>query len=376
GMTREVRAAPVAASFPVAGRAAAAARALLWLAILTLVVYPLLIVLAGAFAPALIGDEPLQISELLTGRLFTASLNTIRLGVAVSLLSLLFGTAAAVLAAGNPRGRYIDWLMSIPFLTPPFLVSLAWSLAVGPRGYLARFGLPGEFFEHAIFSFAGMAALMAAHYAPAVYFAVRAQIARLPPSLLWAAHISGASAEQSLKRILLPLIAPALLAGGFLAFAAGIEEYGTPLVIGNRIGFPVIATEIGRLVAVYPIRLTLASALRSTLLAAAGGAYWLSYLLQRHSVAYAKTSAYPAPALLPAKLRAALCCFVVFYAGFAIVVPFGSMLLTSLLKLVSVGPAASNLTLAHYARALTADAGGLRDALTASFTLAVSAAVA
>jgi ABC-type Fe3+ transport system permease subunit len=41
-----------------------------------------------------------------------------------------------------------------------------------------------------------------------------------------------------------------LLAGGFLAFACGIEEYGTPLVIGHRIGFPVISTEIGRVVSV------------------------------------------------------------------------------------------------------------------------------
>src|SRR5262245_18728240 len=103
-MPRAVPTTLVAASFSVAGAAEAATRVLLWLAILALVVYPLLIVLAGAFAPTLIGDEPLQISELLTGRLFTASLNTLRLGVAVSLLSLLFGTAAAVLAADIPRG--------------------------------------------------------------------------------------------------------------------------------------------------------------------------------------------------------------------------------------------------------------------------------
>ncbi len=64
-------------------------------------------------------------------------------------------------------------------------------------------------------------------------------------------------------RILLPIVFPALLAGGFLAFASGIEEFGTPLVIGNRIGFPVISTEIGRIVRVYPINLNLASALAS-----------------------------------------------------------------------------------------------------------------
>ena len=111
---------------------------------------------------------------------------------------------------------------------------------------------------------------MAAHYAPLVYFAARAQIERIPTSLLWAAQISGANLGKIIVLILLPMTLPALLAGSFLAFASGIEEYGTPLVIGNRIGFPVISTEIGRLVSVYPINLTLASALASTLLALAG----------------------------------------------------------------------------------------------------------
>jgi iron(III) transport system permease protein len=50
------------------------------------------------------------------------------------------------------------------------------------------------------------------------------------------------------------------------------------------------------------------------------------------------------------------------------------MLLTSLLKLVSAGPALANLTLDHYLRALTEDSSGLRDALVASFSLAFLAA--
>src|SRR5262249_57882259 len=107
------------------------------------------------------------------------------------------------------------------------------------------------------------------------------QLDKIPGPLLWAARISGAGSSRTCARILFPLLRPALLAGGFLAFAAGIEEYGTPLVIGNRIGFPVIATEIGRLVSVYPINLTLASGLASTLLSLASAVYFFSYLLQR-----------------------------------------------------------------------------------------------
>jgi iron(III) transport system permease protein len=173
----------------------------------------------------------------------------------------------------------------------------------------------------------------------------------------------------------LPIVLPALLAGGFLAFACAIEEYGTPLVIGNRIGFPVISTEIGRIVRVYPINLTLASALASLLFALAGGVYFTSYLLQRGAKSPAKPSAHPMPNLLPRWTRIGLWCFVASYFLITIVIPYGSMLVTSLLKLVSAGPTLANLTLQHYQQGLTDESSGLRQALIASFALALMAAL-
>lgn len=346
----------------------------LWGAILLLVVYPLAMVAAAAFAQAFPDSQPLRLADFLSERLFTAAINTLRLGVAVSILSLLTGAAFALLAVQSPRERWIDLIMSVPFLTPPFLASLAWSLAVGSKGYLGRLGLFGESMERVIFSFWGLALLMAVHYAPIVYFAVRAQIEKVPASLLWAGQIAGAKPGRIVRRILLPLTFPALLAGGFLAFASGIEEYGTPLVIGNRIGFPVLSTEIGRIVSVYPINLTLASALASILFAFVGAVYFLSYLLQRHAKTSAKASPHPMPDLLPGWARTALWIFVAIYFLFTLAIPYGSMLLTSLLKLVSAGPALGNLTLEHYLRALTEESSGLRDALAASFSLALMAA--
>jgi iron(III) transport system permease protein len=347
----------------------------LWSAILLLIVYPLLMVAAAVIAPAFPNTQPFALADLLSDRLVTASLNTLWLGVSVSLLSLIMGAALALLAVQSRGDRCIDLIMSIPFLTPPFLASLAWSLAVGPRGYLSRFGLAGERFEQLIFSFWGLALLMAVHYAPIVYFAVRSQMERVPPSLLWAAQISGAKPGRIVGRILLPITFPALLAGGFLGFACGIEEYGTPLVIGNRIGFPVISTEIGRAVSVYPINLTLASALASILFALAGAVYFFSYVLQRHARASAKPSGYPAPNLLSRWARAGLWVFVASYTVFTILIPYGSMLLTSLLQLVSAGPTVGNLTLAHYLHVLSGASSGLRDALVTSFSLALMAAL-
>ena len=349
--------------------------ALLWVLVFALVLYPLLMVLAAAFTPSFPDSEPLKIFDLLTDRLITAVGNTLRLGFSVSLLSLVTGSALALLAAHSRREGWVDLLMSIPFLTPPFVVSLAWSLAVGPKGYLGRAGLFGREAEQLIFSFWGLSSVMAAHYAPMVYFAVRSQVDKISSSFLWAGRIAGATPRIVIGRILFPLIFPALMAGSFLAFACAIEEYGTPLVIGNRIGFPVIATEIARVVRVYPINLTLASGLASILFTLVGSIYFVSHLLQRHAKTTSKISSYPAPDLLSPGARAGLWAFAVLYAVFTLAIPYGAMLLTSLLKLVSAGPALSNLTLANYLHALTQDSSGLRDALFTSLFLASLAAL-
>ena len=347
----------------------------LWAAVLLLVVYPLLMVVLSAFAPAFPESDPLRLADFLSERLLVASFNTLRLGITVSLLSLITGAAFALLAVQSQRDRWIDLIMSMPFLTPPFLASFAWSLAVGPRGYLGRLGLFGGEMEKIVFSFWGLSLLMAVHYSPIVYFAVRAQIEKVPTTLLWAAQIAGAKPARIVGRILLPIVLPALLAGGFLAFACAIEEYGTPLVVGNRIGFPVISTEIGRIVRVYPINLTLASALASLLFALAGGVYFTSYFLQRGTKTSAKPSAHPMPNLLSRWTRVGLWCFVAIYFLFTIVIPYSSMLMTSLLKLVSAGPTFANLTLRHYLEGLTDDSSGLRQALVVSFALALMAAL-
>ena len=99
---------------------AAANRSVLWGGIILLVLYPLLMVVAAAFAPAVLQDEPLSVSDFFTERLLAAWFNTFRLGLAVSFLSLLMGGLAALLAAQSKRDRWIDLLMSVPFLTPPF----------------------------------------------------------------------------------------------------------------------------------------------------------------------------------------------------------------------------------------------------------------
>ena len=350
-------------------------RAALFLVVALLVIYPLAMVAASILFADTWGARPLALADLGSPRVIKAWSNTLALAGVVTLLAIAFALPAALLADRSRVARLVDLVMAVPFLTPPFLVSLAWTQVVGRRGYAARLGLDGTLLQDALYSLAGMAVLMAVNYAPLVYFALRAQLAALPSGLAWAAASAGAGRLTRLCLVVLPLLVPALLAGGFLAFASAIGEYGTPLVIGQRIGYPVVATEIARLVSVFPIDLTLASALGGTLLVVGAGAYLLSRVMLRGDLRATGRSHYPAPGVLPIWARGAAAAVVAFFALVGVIVPFASLVTTSLLRLISQGPRFGNLTLQHYGELLTAGTRGF-GALTASLTLALLASVA
>lgn len=349
------------------------ARAALWAGLLLLIGYPLAMVVVSVVFAEQLGTPAVRLSDLTSPRILQAWRNTAQLGLLVTLGSILFALPLALLAQETRGRRLLDLLMSIPFLTPPFLVGLAWTQAVGRRGYLSRLGLPGELASEWLFSVTGLVLLMAVNYAPIVYFALRAQFTRIPGSLLWSGLTAGKTPGQVIWRVVLPLLIPGLLAGGFLAFASAIGEYGTPLIIGNRIGYPVVATEIARLINVFPINLSLASTLGALLLFLGAGMYALSSRLTQ-AIALQARGHYAAPQLLSSWVKLVLWCVAALYAVIAVVLPFAAIITSSLLRVISLGPVLDNLGWQNYLTLLSQGSQGSRALLT-SLTLAAGAAL-
>ena len=97
------------------------ARTLVPLALISgLVLYPLLMIFAAAVAPAFSDSQALELSDLFRERLRAASISTLRLGVAVSLLSVMTGAALALLAAQTRHERWIDLMILLK--NPPFIL--------------------------------------------------------------------------------------------------------------------------------------------------------------------------------------------------------------------------------------------------------------
>lgn len=153
--------------------------------------------------------------------------------VAVVLI-VLFGTPLAyVLARRRFRGAaLIDTLVDLPMILPPAVAGLALLMAFGRRGLLGAeldaLGLTLAFSTGAVI----VAQVFVA--CPFYVRSARAGFARVDPDLERAAADLGAPPWRVFVRITLPLVRPSLLAGGILAWARALGEFGATIMFAGN----------------------------------------------------------------------------------------------------------------------------------------------
>jgi molybdate transport system permease protein len=204
---------------------ALAAVALLFLA-LPIVALLLRALQSGALGSALAGRAVLDALAL------SLSSTTVAL-----ILIVVFGIPLAfVLARTTFRGKAVaEALVDLPIVMPPSVAGLALLLAFG------RNGLAGPTME--VFGitlpFTTPAVIVAQVFVAAPFFirAARAGFRTVEAEVEEAARIDGATEMVVLRRVTLPLAAPALGAGLVLAWARALGEFGaTILFAGNLEG--------------------------------------------------------------------------------------------------------------------------------------------
>jgi iron(III) transport system permease protein len=193
-------------------------------------------------------------------------------------VSVALGAAAAALplawlvARTNlPLRRLIRALVTASFVTPPFLGAIAWEILAAPNsGILNRvarelFGL-GEY-EHIvnIYTATGVVFTMACYAFPYVFVLIANALDNIPADLEDASAILGAGRWRTLRRVTLPMVLPALLAGGLIAFVQALTQFGVPAILAMPAGFHVITTKIWALFQ-YPPEPHLAAAAAMPLL--------------------------------------------------------------------------------------------------------------
>jgi iron(III) transport system permease protein len=323
--------------------------------------------LEGAFSgvAALIADP--QLPMMLGGTLWVAC--------GVALMSVLIGLPLGVLRGlfNVPLPRLWDVLFLIPFLTPPYIAALAWTLLLQSNGYLQQ--LTGWDLNDLLFSRSGIVLVMTLNIFPVVYFAVSRSLLASGQRLAIVARVHGASAWRAFWHITLPMLSPALAAGMLLAFTLAIEEYGVPAALGPRAGLLMLTVGIEKKLADWPIDLPGASLLSLLLMAVALLAWWLQKRLTGDKEVTSVTGkpgensgAELGWLALPAALLMAS------VGGVAVMLPGASMVLTSLMSTLSGGIHGDNFTLRHFT-ALFAQQGDALSALGTSLSLALASAL-
>ena len=161
-------------------------------------------------------------------QLLLAVSNTITVSLMVAILATLIGTMAAfVLVRGRlryPSGARIAFTM--PIMVPGVLIGIA--LLV--------------FFSRALHVGLSLGTVIAGQLVVTVPFVVLIVASRLQGfdrRLEWAAADLGASPRQSIRHIVLPLIAPAILAGALICVTLSIDEFViTWFTVGNQPTLP------------------------------------------------------------------------------------------------------------------------------------------
>jgi len=164
----------------------------------------------------------------------------LRVSLIVASRSVAFGLPLAVLAAyALARGRFagrtvLDAVVHLPLVMPPVVVGWGLLLLFGVRGPLGA-PLLYWFGVRLVFTTAGASLATAVMAFPLMVRAMRLSLEGIDPGLEAAARTLGAGPVDRFVTVTLPLMAPGILAGGVVAFAAGLGEFGAVITFASNI---------------------------------------------------------------------------------------------------------------------------------------------
>lgn len=156
--------------------------------------------------------------------------------VCTTILAVFIGAPLAYLTtAFKVKGKsLIDVLVIISMLSPPFIGAYSWIMLGGRSGIITKF-LESTFHIQvpSIYGFGGILLVLTLKLYPFIYLYTTGALKKVDASLSEAAESLGCNAFRKVSTIVLPLIAPTILAGSLLVFMNALADFGTPMLIGE-----------------------------------------------------------------------------------------------------------------------------------------------
>ena len=165
-----------------------------------------------------------------------------------------------------PGRRLLDGLVDLPFALPTAVAGLTLSVLLAPGGWIGQWFAPAGI--KLSYAFPGLLSAMVFTSLPFVVRSVQPVLAEIGPEYEEAAHTLGASDLQTVVRVLLPALWPALFTGASQAFIRSLGEFGAVVMIAGNIPFKTEITSLMIFVRVSEFDYPAASAIATVVLAA------------------------------------------------------------------------------------------------------------
>ena len=188
-----------------------------------------------------------RISNLL---FWTPLVNTIVVSFLVVAIAVSLGILLAwlIVRTDMPLRRWFASTLIIPYILPSWTFALAWlSLfknrrIAGVQGIAELFGFqPPDWLAYGMFP---IVICLAFHYFPLVFLLFGGALRSLNSQLEETARILKASRLTIMRKIVMPLMLPALMSAILLTFSRAVGTFGTPYILGSPVRFDILSTSL------------------------------------------------------------------------------------------------------------------------------------
>jgi len=174
---------------------------------------------------------------------------TVKIAVSKTVLAILLAVTFswAIHRTNMPGRRMLDTALHLNFfILPPLPVILGWVLLFSPKTGVVNQWFIKHFGTHLfnIYSMEGIIFVMLSFSISFYYMFLSPAFRSMDITLEEAARISGASGFGTFRKVILPILMPAILAVTMLSIIRGMEAFEAPFFLGASVGVDVLATKI------------------------------------------------------------------------------------------------------------------------------------
>ncbi|MCR5856705.1 sulfate ABC transporter permease subunit CysT [Mesorhizobium sp. J428] len=225
-----------------------------------------------------------------SGRAVASYRVTVLSAAAATAFNVVFGVALAwvLVRYSFPGKRLVDAIVDLPFALPTAVAGIALTTLFAPGGWFGfvfdRIGV------QVAYTPLGIMIAMAFTSLPFIVRTVQPVLEDLDPALEEAAQSLGGTDGEIFRRVILPLLTPALLAGVSLAFARSLGEFGAIIFIAGNQPFETEITALLAFIRLEEYDYQAAAAIASVMLIAAFVMLAVTNFLQSRALRYTQRS--------------------------------------------------------------------------------------